>query len=106
MKHEFDARPVYARKDVSITAHFTVCFLALVLFRYLEKALQHEYTCEQIIHGLRKIKFLKLKDAGFAPAYTRSDFTDKLHEVYGFRTDYEILPKAAMRKIISQSKKR
>ena len=105
MKHEFDARPVYARKDVSITAHFTVCFLSLVLFRYLEKALQHEYTCEQIIHGLRKIKFLKLKDAGFVPAYTRNDFTDKLHETFGFRTDYEILSKASMRKIISQSKK-
>ena len=106
MKHEFDARPVYARKDVSITAHFTICFLALVLFRYLEKALDHEYTCEQIIHGLRKIKFLKLKDVGFAPAYIRNDFTDKLHEVFGFRTDYEILPKASMRKIISHTKKR
>lgn len=106
MKHEFNARPVYARKDVSITAHFTVCFLALVLFRFLEKALRHEYTCEQIIHGLRKIKFLKLKDVGFTPAYTRTDFTDKLHETFGFRTDYEILSKASMRKIISQSKKR
>lgn len=106
MKHEFDARPVFARKDVSITAHFTICFLALVLFRYLEKALNHEFTCEQIIHGLRKIKFLKVKDAGFIPAYTRNDFTDKLHESFGFRTDYEILSKASMRKIISQTKKR
>ena len=106
MKHEFDARPVYARKDVSITAHFTICFLALVLFRYLEKALHHEFTCEQIIHGLRKIKFLKVKDSGYIPAYTRNDFTDKLHEVFGFRTDYEILSKAFMRKIISITKKR
>ena len=106
MKHEFDARPVYARKDVSVTAHFTVCFLALVLFRYLEKSLQHEYTCEQIIHELRKIKFLKVPDAGFVPAYTRNDFTDKLHDTFGFRTDYEILSKASMKKIISQTKKR
>ena len=106
MKHEFDARPVFARKDISITAHFTICFLALVLFRYLEKALDHEYTCEQIIHGLRKIKFLKVKDTGFIPAYTRNDLTDKLHEIFGFRTDYEILSKASMRKIISQTKKR
>ncbi len=106
MKHEFNARPVFARTDIRITAHFTTCFLALVLFRYLEKALHHEFTCEQIIHELRKMKFLKLKDVGFIPAYTRDDFTDKLHEVFGFRTDYEILSKAFMRKIISQSKKR
>ena len=59
-----------------------------------------------VVHGLRMMKFLKLKDAGFTPAYTRTDFTDKLHETFGFRTDYEILSKASMRKIISQSKKR
>lgn len=106
MKNEFCARPVYVNKDQSITAHFTVCFLALVLFRYLEKAMGHEYTCNQIINELRKIKFFKLKDVGYSPAYTRNAFTDKLHEVYGFRTDYEVISKASMRKIISQSKKR
>ena len=57
-------------------------------------------------HELRKMKFLKLKDFGFIPAYTRNDFTDKLHETFGFRTEYEILSKDSMRKIISQSKKR
>ena len=106
MKHEFAARPVYVRRDTRITAHFTVCFLALVLFRYLEKMLGHRYTCEQIIYGLRNIKFVKLEEAGFVPAYTRTIFTDDLHEVFGFRTDYEILPKGTMRHIISLSKKR
>ena len=106
MKHEFDARPVYLRKDIRIKAHFTTCFLSLVLFRYLEKALGHRFTCEQIIQELRKIKFLKLKDAGFIPAYTRNDFTYAIHDAFGFHTDYEILTKATMRKIISLSKKR
>lgn len=106
MKNEFDARPVYLRRDTRITAHFTICFLALVMFRYLEKALNHRFTCDTIIRGLKAIKFLKLEDAGFVPAYTRSDFTDALHEAFGFRTDYEILSKSAMRKIISLTKKR
>ena len=106
MKHEFDARPVYLRKDIRITAHFTICFLALVLFRYLEKMLGHRYTCEQIIHGLQGIRFLKLKDSGFTPAYTRNEFTDDLHNFFGFHTDYEIIQKASMRKIISNTKKR
>ena len=106
MKHEFDARPVYLRKDIRITAHFTTCFLALVLFRYMEKALGHQFTCEQIIHGLQNIRFLKVKDAGYIPAYTRNEFTDALHDAFGFRTDFEILQKASMRKIISQTKKR
>lgn len=105
MKHEFSARPVYLRKDVRIAAHFTVCFLALVIFRYLEKKLNHQFTCNQIIKGLRKMRFLKLKDTGYTPAYTRNDFTDALHEAFGFRTDYEILKKATLRKIISETKK-
>lgn len=106
MKHEFDARPVYVRKDIRITAHFTICFLGLVLFRYLEKKLGHKYTCEQIISGLRKIKFLKIKDHGFTPAYTRNDFTDDLHAAFDFRTDYEIISKGQMRHIVSETKKR
>lgn len=105
MKHEFSARPVYLRKDVRIEAHFTVCFLALVIFRYLEKILKHQFTCDQIISELRKMKFLKLKDAGYTPAYTRNDFTDTLHDTFGFRTDYEILQKSTMRKIIGNTKR-
>ena len=105
MKHEFSARPVYLRKDVRIEAHFTVCFLALVIFRYLEKRLKNQFTCEQITVGLRKMKLLKLKDAGYTPAYTRNAFTDALHEAFGFRTDYEILQKSTIREVIRQTKK-
>ena len=106
MKHEFAARPVYLQRDNRIKAHFTTCFLALVLFRYLEKKLTRRFTCDQIIHGLRSIKFLKLKDVGFTPAYTRSNFTDALHEAFGFRSDFEILSKQSMRSLIAASKKR
>lgn len=105
MKHEFSARPVYLRKDVRIEAHFTVCFLALVIFRYLEKKLNYQFTCEQITDGLRKMKLLKIKDTGYTPAYTRNDFTDALHDAFGFRTDYEIMQKAVMRKINAETKK-
>jgi len=105
MKHEFSARPVYLRKDLRIEAHFTVCFLALVIFRYLEKRLKNQFTCEQITDGLRKMKFFKIKDTGYTPAYTRNDFTDALHEAFGFRTDYEIMQKSVMRKIIAETKK-
>lgn len=106
MKHEFKARPVYLSRDARITAHFTICFLALILFRYLEKMLGHKYTCEQISNGLRQMKFRKLEDVGYLPAYTRNDFTDALHEAFGFRTDYEILSKSRMRNLISLTKKK
>ena len=106
MKSEFKARPVYLSRDDRIRAHFTTCFIALVLFRYLEKVkLKETCSCEQLIDTLRSMKICKLKNAGYIPAYTRTDTTDKLHEACGFRTDYEILPQAGLKNIISESKK-
>ena len=48
--------------------------------------------------------FVRLNDTGYIPAYTRSDLTDALHDAFGFRTDYEILSPAFMKKIFSLSK--
>ena len=52
------------------------------------------------------MEFIKIKDNDFAPAYTRTDFTDDLHDAFGFRTDYEIMSKANMRHIVSQTPKK
>lgn len=106
MKSEFHARPVYLRKDNRIKAHFTTCFIALTVFRYLEKKLQKKYSCSRIIDGLNDIKFLKLQDDGYLPAYTRNDFTDDLHDTFGFRTDYQIISKSNMRNIFSKTKQK
>ena len=54
---------------------------------------------------LREICKAKIKEAGYIPSYTRTDLTDKLHEVFGFRTDYEIMVPEAMKKIFSLTKK-
>ncbi len=37
MKTDFKSRPVFHSKDEMIKAHFLTCFLALVVFRYVEK---------------------------------------------------------------------
>ena len=108
MKHEFKARPVYLQRDARITAHFTTCFLALVLFRNLEKKLGHRFTCDQIISGLRDMKFYKLPldPSAYLPAYTRSELTDALHDSFGFRTDFTIISRSDMKRLISLTKKK
>jgi len=104
MKSEFKARPVYLKRDERITAHFTTCFISLLIYRILEKRLEEQYTCSQIIKELRGISFLEVSSEGFIPAYTRTDFTDSLHDVFGFRTDYQILPNSKMKKIFKETK--
>ena len=37
-------------------------------------------------------------------AYKRTQITDDLHEIFGFRTDYEITSKKKMRNIIKNTK--
>ncbi len=104
MKTEFKARPVYLQRDERIAAHFTTCFLALVIFRFLEKKLYERFTPCEIIHGLRDMNALEILGDGFVPAYSRNEFTDTLHAVFGFRTDYQINTNRHMRKGIAMTK--
>jgi transposase len=105
IKHEFKARPVYLSRDKRIEAHFTTCFIALMIYRLLEKKLGNKYTSTEIIEGLRSLDFYKVKGEGYLPTYTRTDFTDDLHETFGFRTDYQIVTNKQMKEIFRQTKK-
>ena len=105
MKSEFQARPVYLSRKDRITAHFFTCFTALILYRILEKKLGEGYTCETIIRTLKEMNMLVIPGEGFIPEYTRTDLTDKLHDIFGFRTDYEIVSQRNMKKILTATRK-
>lgn len=105
MKSEFKSRPVYLSRDDRIKAHFVTCFLALLVFRYLEKKLNNAYTAYEIIDTLKDMNLKLENDGYYSPIYTRTHLTDKLHEKYNFRTDYEILSEKNLKKIISSTKK-
>ena len=103
MKSEFKSRPVFLSREDRIKAHFITCFLALVIFRYLEKKLDNKYTICEIIETLKNMNFLK-NDDDYIPAYNRTDITDLLHDKFNFRTDYQILPEKNIKKIFKQTK--
>ncbi len=106
MKAEFQARPVYLQREDRIKAHFLTCYLALFIFRILERRLDGKYTCSDIIRTLRDMKMYRPGEKlGYYPSYARTDLTDALHEIAGFRTDYEVFTDAGMRKVIQASRK-
>ena len=105
MKSVFKSRPVYLSRDDRIKAHFTTCFLSLVIYRYLEKNLENRFTCEDIITTLKDMNFYEIEGEGYIPTYTRTDLTDALHEAFGFRTDYQIVTTKQMKKIFKDTKK-
>lgn len=108
MKNEFEARPVYLQRDDRIEAHFLTCFLALLLYKYLEKKLNrglNHFTPDEIIGTLTDMNFLSIAAEGYMPTYTRTSLTNALHGSAGFRTDKQIVTKKEMRSIIAQTKK-
>lgn len=110
MKTEFEARPVYVRREDRIRAHFLICYISLLVYRLLEQKLKNadgsiRYTCRKILDTLADMKVTLLtKDSGYIPSYKRTDLTDDLHETFGFRTDHEFTTKSAMRNIIKGTK--
>ncbi len=105
MKSEFCSRPVFLQNDDRIIAHFITCYLSLFIFRVLEKKLKEQYTSHEIIDKLRKMQMYRIKGQGYAPAYVREKLTDDLHDVFGFRTDFEIVSGRQMKKILRDTKK-
>lgn len=105
MKTDFKSRPVYHSKDEMIKAHFLTCFLALVVYRYVEKRLDEKYTAPEIIETLKDMNIKLENDYSYSPNYIRTDLTDDLHDKFGFRTDFEIISEKNIKKILKQTKK-
>lgn len=105
MKTEFEAHPVYVRRDDRIKAHFMTCYISLLIYRLLEKKIGDNYTSHQIIETLRSMQMTFLSTAsGYIPSYQRTELTDILHKTFDFRTDYEFIAKSSMRTIIKETK--
>lgn len=106
MKTDFLARPVYVQREDRIKAHFLICFIALLVYRLLEKKLEKKYTCSEILETLRKFQFADVGGQGFMPLYKRTKLTDALHSTSGIETDFEFITKSKMKEIQKKSKLR
>ena len=98
LKTEFKSRPVYLKKDDRIKAHFTTCFLSLLIYRILENKLDYKFSSTEIIKTLKNMNLLK-ENTMYIPTYQRTDLTDYLHEKFEFRTDYEIIKLSKIKKL-------
>lgn len=104
MKTDLEARPVYLQRKERIEAHFLICFIALLIYRILEKKLDNKYTSTEIISTLRNYNHLKIEGAGYIPEFDRTAITDDLQKVFNLGLDKEIITPRNMRSIISKTK--
>ena len=101
MKSDFLAIPINLSREDRIKAHFMTCFISLLIYRILEKKLDYKYKTSEILKTIRNMTVLEHKGCGYEPEYERTELTDKLHEIFKYNTDYEIVSYKKMKKILN-----
>ncbi len=108
MKTNFSGRPVYHRKRRRITAHFMICYTALLIYRLLETKLNRygtHFTVENIIETLNNMEVTNIEDMCYMSTYGNSQVCTALNAVFGLGLDKKYyLPKDLNKKIKKISK--
>lgn len=105
MKLQMKARPVYLQNDKAIKAHFALCFLSLFILRVLEHRLPGVST-DSLLESLRTMDALKVDGEGYIPTFTRTDITDTMFDISGFRLDTQIIMLKKLKSINALTKQR
>ncbi|PZM83727.1 IS1634 family transposase [Candidatus Gracilibacteria bacterium] len=82
LKTNFKSRPVYLRDENRIMAHFAICFIALLIYRILEKKLDYKYTIDEIIDTLNEMYVDCLNDSLFKMAFRYKQIHIDLNEIF------------------------
>ncbi len=79
MKSELDARPVYLRRQSTITGHFLICYIAVLLIRLLQvKVLGDEFRSEEVMGLLRGLNVCQASDRRYVNVSRRTPIIEGL----------------------------
>lgn len=104
MKTKLSARPVYLQKEDSITGHFLVCYISVLLTRLLQfKLFKNQYSTEAIIDFIRDFEAFKCSPNGYFAYHEFGEFETALYYKYKFnvRNGYYTIPQ--MQKMLSRT---
>ena len=102
MKSELDARPVYLQKEETITGHFLICYLAVLLTRLLQfKVLENKYCSEEIFAFIRDFRIAKISDRKYMNLARNSVFIKDLTKKTGLPLSSYFLSKGQIKKMLS-----
>lgn len=99
MKSELRTRPVYVKTEDAINGHLLICFMALLVYRILEKEfLKENYTCREIIDTLRALNITHVVGNNYIPSFKRTKLVDEIAQKFGFQPSREILSQKYLKK--------
>lgn len=102
MKSQLDARPVYLQKEETITGHFLICYLTVLLTRLLQiKVLGNDPCSEELFNFFHDFRAAKVADRKYINLTRKSDFITS----FATRTDLPLtsyfLSEAQIKKMLS-----
>lgn len=101
MKSELKTRPMHVKRKDAINGHLLICFIALLVYRILEKEyLKEKYTCREIIDTLRGLNITHLGGNNYIPSFKRTEMIDELAEIFGFQPSREVLTQKYLKKFL------
>lgn len=78
------------KRATNTSSFYDFLFIAFNLQDFRKKS-NEQFTCSQIINTLKDMNFFEITGESYILTYTRNNLTDSLHDVFGFRTDYEMV---------------
>lgn len=103
LKSYFGGRPVGHRLENRITAHFMICYTALLIYRLLEVQLDKKvahYTIENIIETIKNMNVVNCQDLYYQSLYEGSEICSAFNQLYNLELDRKYyLPKDLNKKI-------
>ena len=102
MKSQLDARPVYLQKRETITGHFLICYLAVLLTRILQiHILKDQYGTEEIFNFIHDFRVAKISDRKYINLTRSSSFIKNLAEQTGLPLTSYFLDNTDIKKVLS-----
>ena len=104
MKSELDARPVYLQRESTITGHFLICYLAVLLVRLLQvKVLGDGFCSEEVMGLVRGLNVCQASERKYVNVSRRTPIIEELAERTGLPLLHFNLTKGEVRAIASCS---
>lgn len=101
MKSQLDARPVYLQKEETITGHFLICYLSVLLIRLFQiYVLKDKCGAEEIFDFIRNFKVAKISERKYINLSRKSAFIDELCELTKLPLKSYFLGKEAINKML------
>lgn len=102
MKSQLDARPVYLQKEDTITGHFLICYLAVLLTRLFQiHTLNDNYGTEEIFDFIRDFRVAQVSERKYINLTRKSTFIKDLSSLTGLPLTSYFLGNEDVNKMLS-----